>query len=264
MPLSRAVAKPPYIELGSGRTAERIPILHEDRSALAVDKPPGWMLVPFTWQKTDRNLQAAIQSSIGAGAFWARSRQVRFLRYVHRLDAETSGVLLFGKSPGAVRSLGDMFESRLMEKRYLAVVLDRPRSAEWVCRLRVDRDPAQIGRMRVVKAGGKDAETSFRVLATCGDRTVVEARPVTGRTHQIRVHLSAEGFPIMGDSLYGGAAGWPLGLRAVGLSYRDPFTRRRVAISAPVEAFLEGLGLDPGCVGSAGNSLGCRDGAQAS
>jgi hypothetical protein len=94
------LGKPPYIELGQGRTAERIPILHEDRAVIAIDKPVGWMLVPFTWQKTNRNLQAAIQSSIGAGAFWARSRQVRFLRYIHRLDADTTGILLFGRSPG--------------------------------------------------------------------------------------------------------------------------------------------------------------------
>src|SRR5690606_31373878 len=144
-----AVAKPSYIELGSGRTAVRIPILYEDRAVLAVDKPRGWMLVPFTWQRTGRNLQAAIQSSIGAGAFWARSRNRRFLRYVHRLDADTTGVLLMGKTPGVVRSFGELFESRVVEKRYLAVVHGVPRRDEWTCRLRIDRDPEQVGRMRV-------------------------------------------------------------------------------------------------------------------
>src|SRR5213593_2527572 len=103
------MAKTSYIELGSG---EQIPILYEDRSVLAIDKPRGWMLVPFSWQRTDRNLQAALSSSIAAKDFWARSRNIRFLRFVHRLDAETTGVLLFAKSPGATKSYSRLFESR--------------------------------------------------------------------------------------------------------------------------------------------------------
>jgi 23S rRNA pseudouridine1911/1915/1917 synthase len=101
--------KPSQVELPTG---ERFPILYEDRSVLAIDKPAGWMLVPFSWQKTGRNLQAALASSIAAGDFWARSRNLRFLRFVHRLDAETSGILLLAKSPGAVRSFGEMFEGQ--------------------------------------------------------------------------------------------------------------------------------------------------------
>ena len=81
------MAKPDYIELGDG---ERISILYEDRSVMAIDKPPGWMLVPIMWQQTDRNLQAAIASSLAAGDFWARSRNLKFLKHIHRLDADTS------------------------------------------------------------------------------------------------------------------------------------------------------------------------------
>src|SRR5512147_523619 len=101
------MAKPDHIVLGDGTT---ISILYEDRSVLAIDKPPGWMLVPVSWQKTSWNLQAAIMSSITAGFFWARSRNLKFLKYVHRLDAETSGVLLFAKSQGALNTFGDLFE----------------------------------------------------------------------------------------------------------------------------------------------------------
>lgn len=239
------MAKPPYIELGHGRETERIPILYEDRAILAIDKPPGWMLVPFTWQKTNRNLQAAIQSSIGAGAFWARSRHVRFLRYIHRLDAETSGILLFGKSPGAVRSIGDLFESRVVEKRYLAITDRLPARNEWTCRSSLAPDPEQIGKMRVQARGGKPAETAFRVLATAGNRTLIEAVPRTGRTHQIRIHLLAADLPILGDDLYGGSPGLPLALRAVHLAYPDPFTQRRIRIRAPADAFLQEFGFDP-------------------
>ena len=68
-----------------------IPVIYEDRSVLVIDKPAGWLLIPDSWDQTGRNLQLAITSSINGGDFWARSRQIRFLRYVHRLDAETTG-----------------------------------------------------------------------------------------------------------------------------------------------------------------------------
>src|SRR6185312_3610095 len=122
--------KTDFIELPTG---EKISVLYEDRSVMAIDKPRGWMLVPFSWQKTSRNLQAALVSSIAAKDFWARSRNLKFLRFVHRLDADTTGILLFAKSLGAVDSYGNLFESRKMEKVYLAVVHGKPKQNEWVC-----------------------------------------------------------------------------------------------------------------------------------
>jgi RluA family pseudouridine synthase len=240
------MAKPNHIELPTG---EVIAILYEDRSVLAIDKPAGWMLVPVSWQKTGRNLQAALSSSIAARDFWARSRGLKFIRFVHRLDAETSGVLLLVKSPGAVRAFSEMFEDRRMEKLYLAVVQGVPREAEWTCRLKLAEDPAMAGRMRPDARHGKLAETRLRVIQSLGQAALVEARPVTGRTHQIRVHLAESGHPVIGDRLYGPqpAKGEPaLGLRAVCLAYIDPFTRRRVEIRAPAEEFLHKYGFDLG------------------
>ena len=227
------MAKPNYIELARDI---RIPILYEDRSVLAIDKPPGWMLVPVSWQKTNWNLQAALMSSIAAGHFWARSRNIKFLKYIHRLDAETSGILLFAKSPGALNTIGEMFETRRMEKVYLAVTAHAPKHGRWNSRLGLAPDPKRIGRM-ITDERGKPSETDFRIVATASDRHLIEARPYTGRQHQIRVHLTQSGCPILGDELYGGGKG-ELALRAIGLAYRDPFTRKPIAIRAPVENFL--------------------------
>jgi 23S rRNA pseudouridine1911/1915/1917 synthase len=261
------VAKPNSIELPG---VPPIPILYEDRSVLAIDKPRGWMLVPYSWQKTNWNLQAAIVSSIGAGDFWARSRGLKFLKFVHRLDAETTGILLFAKSPGAVESYSDLFEDRRMAKTYLAVVEGVPKQAEWTCHLKLGPAPGQIGRMRVDDRQGKDAETHFRVLQTNDGRSrrreeaeseqrvksnvrlvtsaatsLVEAQPLTGRTHQIRLHLAETVGPVVGDDIYGrGRDGFKLGLRAVRLAFADPFTRRRIEIRAPVEEFCREYGFD--------------------
>ena len=240
------MAKPQFIELAD---AEPIPILFEDRSVIAMDKPAGWMLVPHSWQRTGWNLQAAINSSINAGHYWARSRNLKFLRYIHRLDADTSGVLLFGKSFGAVETYGDLFESRQMEKCYLAIVHGKPREAEWTCRLPLSSNPEAIGSVRVDERAGKECETFFRALRSKGGYTLVEAHPHTGRQHQLRVHLDAAGHGILGDPLYGPSSREaaftrpPLALRSVELAYRDPFTKRRVGIQAPTEAWLKKFGF---------------------
>jgi 23S rRNA pseudouridine1911/1915/1917 synthase len=240
------LSKPDHIELTTG---EKIPILYEDRSVLAIDKPPGWMLVPFSWQKTSRNLQAALVSSIKSGAFWAKSRQLRFLRYAHRLDADTSGVMLLGKSPGAVEALGKVFETRQMQKLYLAVVTGVPKRNEWVCRTSIGPDPQRRGCMRLDRRG-KSAETEFKVLQSANGKTLLLCRPHTGRTHQIRVHLLEEKLPILGDELYGGAQSKNgLGLRAVGLRYTDPFLRKLVTIRAPFEDFVRRHGFESAGIG---------------
>lgn len=243
--------KPNYIELGD---ETQLPILYEDRSVIAIDKPLGWMLVPFNWQRTGLNLQAAITSSIASGAFWARSRNVKFLRYVHRLDADTTGILLLAKSPGGVESYGHLFESRRMEKTYLAVVIGTPSKSQWTSQKKIGKDPRQIGSMKIDPVNGKEAETEFKLITRSpnGKLSLVEARPYTGRTHQIRLHLADAGFPIIGDPLYGRPDQpirpkhiQPLGLRAIFLGYKDPFTKRPVKIRAPHEAFLEQFGFPP-------------------
>jgi RluA family pseudouridine synthase len=246
----RLMARTPFVDLGYGRDRTRIPILYEDTAVLAIDKPAGWLLVPFSWQRTQRNLQAAISSSIAGGEFWARSRGLKFLRFVHRLDGDTTGVLLFAKSLGAVDTFTHLFESRQIRKTYLAVVQGVPRQTNWSCRLKLSPDPGQNGRIRVDSRQGKEAETRFAVLRSLNNQTLIEAYPLTGRTHQIRIHLRESGHPIIGDSLYGtedNAGGlrrrFPLGLRAAALNYIDPFRHRPVDIQAPADRFLRAFGF---------------------
>src|SRR5262247_3601876 len=153
------MAKPSHIELAD---RAHIPILYEDRSALAIDKPAGWMLAPDSWEQTGRNLQLALNSSINAGDFWARSRNLKFLRFVHRLDRETSGVLLMARSARALPAYTELFESRRMEKIYLAVIAAVPPQKNWVCRQKIGPDTQKAGRMKIDQKHGKEAETHFK------------------------------------------------------------------------------------------------------
>src|SRR3989441_7405254 len=156
------MAKATWIELAN---SERIPILYEDGSALAIDKPAGWILAPERECQISLNLHAAIMAGIAARDFWARSRNLRYLRYVHRLDAETTGVLLLAKSPGALGAFSRLFESRQVEKVYLAVVAGMPVKKEWSCCEKLSPDPRQRDRVVIDPLRGKAAATSFSIIA---------------------------------------------------------------------------------------------------
>lgn len=163
-------------------------MLYEDARLLAVDKPAGRVVIQGRGE-VGTPLDEECSRRAGAKLF-----------VVHRLDRETSGVLLFAKDAATHRELSGLFEGRAVEKSYLALAcgtISRP--------LTVDRPLAEYGSGRVgVRAGGKASLTEVRPLEALGTRaTLIEARPRTGRRHQIRVHLYAAGHPILGDPLYG-------------------------------------------------------------
>ena len=237
------MAKPDHILLCTGL---KIPILYEDHAVLAIDKPRGWLLAPSDWRHTGRNLLLALESSLAAGDFWAKSRNIRFLRFVHRLDADTSGVLLLVKNPGAVRAFSQLFESHQIEKTYWAVTGKTPRNTEWVCRRKVGPHPEKVGLMIVDEKKGKPAETHFRTLCQQPNGTLIEARPKTGRSHQIRLHLSISNCPVLHDPLYGHPAqkdAGHLALRSVSMSYIDPFRKKSIHIHASTHDFINEYGF---------------------
>ncbi len=202
-------------------------ILFRDDHCLAVDKPAG---IPSGPTRDPARVHAALLAERAAGTP---------LTLLHRLDKDTSGVLLLGRSREFSRALLEDFRHRRVEKVYLALVQGTPRDRfEVVSHLK----EAAGDRILTVSSGGMRAETAFRVLARTKGYALVEARPRTGRTHQIRVHLAGEGCPIVGDARYGGSAeagGLPVlrqMLHARSVSFRHPVSGLEVRVEAPLPA----------------------------
>jgi 23S rRNA (cytosine1962-C5)-methyltransferase len=200
-------------------------VTFEDEHLLVVNKPPGW------------NTHAPSPYA-GEGIYdWLRNRERKWatLAIVHRLDKETSGVLVFSKTAVANRSLTEQFTKREVRKRY-SLLTDRHLAKKSFtiksCLVRVGEKYVS----RQLHAGGDVAETGFRLCdQQLGGLLEVEAEPFTGRTHQIRVHAAEAGFPILGDVRYGGTAAARVYLHAKELRFRHPITKEELSFQAPVE-----------------------------
>lgn len=249
-------------------TAEDIPldILHEDADVVVVNKPAGM--------------------AVHAGAGNARGTLVNALMHrftqlsgaggavrpgiVHRLDKLTSGAILVARTDAAHKSLADQFRRRTVKKIYLALVHGRFSKDAGSIGLPIARDMKRRTRMTTQRAAGREAHTDWRVLARLGRFTLVEARIHTGRTHQIRVHLSSLGHPVVGDTLYGAPARVRAGretlpglgrnfLHAARISFLHPGTGAPIEVRAPLAAELcdylrrleRALELPPGFVDDA-------------
>jgi len=197
-------------------------VVHEDDDLLVVNKPPGW------------NTHAPGPHA-GEGIYdWLKHREPKWaqLAIIHRLDKDTSGLLVFGKTTRANRSLTRQFMEREVLKRYI-LVTDRPAQRdEFTVVSSIVRAGDHYASLPLT-AGGERAETRFRVLRRAGERTWLEAEPVTGRTHQIRVHAAAEGLPVLGDALYGGSAAARLHLHAAELEVEQPESGDALRLAVP-------------------------------
>jgi 23S rRNA pseudouridine1911/1915/1917 synthase len=214
-----------------------VPILHEDGWLLAVDKPAGLTTQPprrRTPGETTVHERVLLQLAAREG------QRVEVLLF-HRLDRLTTGVLVFARQHDAARALTSLWNSGAPDKRYVAVVHGRPEEKHRKLSGPIAPDPLVPGRFRVAR-GGRPAATELRVLAPLGELSLVEVRPLTGRTHQVRVHLAEAGFPVAGDTLYGGGALVPRPfLHAWRLALPHPRTGNQLRLEAPLPADLQGF-----------------------
>jgi RluA family pseudouridine synthase len=165
-------------------------LIYQDDSLLVVNKPAGIATIPGGWQADTPSLAKTLEADFGR--VWT----------VHRLDKDTSGVILFARTAEAHRTLSLLFETRLINKVYNAIIVGNPKWDEHTARHPLRFDVGHSHRTVVDHAKGKPSETTFRVLERFTGCCLLEAVPATGRTHQVRVHAYALGFPLLGDALY--------------------------------------------------------------
>ena len=179
-------------------------ILYEDADVIVINKPRGLVVHPGAGNRSGTLVNGLLYHVQGLGERFGD--QVR-PGIVHRLDKDTTGVLIAAKSPAALDALARQFALRTTEKRYLAVVTGMLKGADGTIDAPIGRDPRHRQRFAVNAPSGKPAVTGYRVIGRFDRRTLVELRPQTGRTHQLRVHMASLGNPIVGDTLYGRASG---------------------------------------------------------
>jgi 23S rRNA pseudouridine1911/1915/1917 synthase len=218
---------------------ESIPIavVYEDEDLLVVDKPAGMVVHPSAGHPTGTLVHALLGRAAARGESLGSVAGVGRPGIVHRLDRDTSGLLVVAKSDAAQASLMAQFGRRAVDKGYVALVRGTAPAARGRIEAPVGRHPRDRQRMAVV-AGGREATTDYEVLGSAGGYTLLRLHPRTGRTHQLRAHLAYLGLPIAGDLRYGGGPG-PADLRrqflhAAQLAFRRPSDEARVETWSPL------------------------------
>jgi RluA family pseudouridine synthase len=198
------------IKLSAPATREfwEIPVLYEDAHLLALDKPSGLLTFPDPYDPNRPNLIKLLHGGIADAKPWAKERGLSYLMNAHRLDFETSGVIVLAKSKPVLIALANLFGSQKQLKTCMALVQDAPQKDEFEVDAKLAPHPMKPGLMRVEPKRGKRARTLFEVRERFTGWTLLACRPFAGRTHQIRAHLRYVGLPIVGDSLYGGKPLW--------------------------------------------------------
>ena len=224
-------------------------VIHEDDALIVIDKPAGMVVHPAAGNPDNTLVNALIahcgDSLSGIGGVLRPG-------IVHRLDKHTSGLMVAAKSDAAHRGLSAQFASRSLSRVYLALVRGIPSPTKGVIEGNIGRSPANRKKMAVLgegRPGGRAAITHYRVLNSfAGPVSLIECRLETGRTHQIRVHLTHKGHPLIGDKLYGGARTPPFprqALHAYKLAFDHPLSgesmRFEIALPEDMRALIEGL-----------------------
>lgn len=214
------------------------PILFEDGEALVIDKPGGLPVEPP--RRGGPSLVDHLEA-LKLGFHFAP-------RPVHRLDTDTSGCLLLARHARALRRFARAFEERVVSKRYLGILAGAPEQGEGTVELALAKiSGAEAGWRMIPAKKGKPSVTHWRVLAEAGGRTLVEFRPETGRTHQIRVHAaSGIGVPLLGDPVYGLAKGATRTMLHAAAIEVPRAARPPILARAPLPADFRALGFDDG------------------
>ena len=202
-------------------------VIHKDKDAIVVNKPPG--LATQGGSKTHTHLDGLLEGL----AFETKSRR----KLVHRLDKDTSGVILLARSASAAGFFSKRFSGRTARKVYWAIVMGVPDIADGMIDLPLSKQPGSGGeKMEVDEENGQAARTRYRVIERAGNRACwVELQPFTGRTHQLRVHMAAIGHPILGDGKYGGKEAFLTGA----ISRKMHLHARRLRIDHPGGEILD-------------------------
>lgn len=205
-------------------------IIYEDANLIVVDKPAELSVLPDGWKKDSEYLVKMLKEQYGK------------IFVVHRLDKITSGVMVFARDAETHRALNIQFENHDAQKTYHALVEGNPKWEEKIAKHPLRANVGHKHRTMVDDKKGKPSETRFRVIKRYPESALVEAKPMTGRTHQIRVHAYALGHPLVEDVLYGARDRYGLPrpmLHAQSLSFIHPATNEKVKFSAPHPADFE-------------------------
>jgi RluA family pseudouridine synthase len=230
------------IKLSSPATREfwEIPVLHEDADLLALDKPAGLLTSPDRIEPNRLSLMKLLHTGIAEGKPWAAERGLTYLMNAHRLDFETSGVLLLARNKAVLVSLANLFGSEKPAQKYIALVQGVPAEDRFEVNAALTALVPDRTFVRVDPRRGKRARTVFQVRERFASYTLVECQPLTSRIHQVRAHLRYAGLPIVGDEVYGGKMLWLSRLKR-GFRLKPGHTERPLLSQAALHA--EGLAL---------------------
>lgn len=219
-----SVEIPPPVEVSLAPEAIPLDIVYEDADLLVVNKPAGMVVHPAFGHGSGTLVNAVLAHCPDLAGVGGELRP----GIVHRLDKDTSGLIVVAKGDVALRALQAQFKGREVQKAYLALVEGHVSPASGLIDAPIGRDLRARKKMAVVPRGGREAQTEYRALEFYDAHTLVEAHPLTGRTHQIRIHMAFIGHPIVGDALYGfrkqRAKAPRLFLHAARLAFRLPST----------------------------------------
>ena len=223
---------PPSPPAGPESTDLGLPIVYEDEWLLVVDKPAGVVTHPAPGVHEPTLVEGLLDRGIAGGDDPERPG------IVHRLDRDTSGLLVVARDDVTQRRLAEGLRARRIDRRYVALVHGRPPSVRGTIEAPIGRDPLDIGRMAVDGRAARDAVTRFESGEALPHHTLLRVTLETGRTHQIRVHLAAIRHPVVGDPLYG-RGGVELGLdrqflHAAELAFAHPQTGARIELGSPL------------------------------